>query len=276
MKKILPLLLLLAVALSVTACKQSGKIPSPESAATDFFQKISESRFQEAYDSAAFGFRAQTDFPSFQATAKELGLNTGTVSCNWLSEERTEEEDVKLTGELLSGNGARIPVHLTLIQERRAWRVFTLRTPSQSGNKKEDRFSLLGKGGGFKSSANRELPSLKSLQKLTESSLLLLNRAVQQGDFNEFYNTVSLTWQNQLTVNQLKREFQPFIDAHVDISDIQQCEPVFDTPPEITSEGILSLDGHYETRRNKLTFSLHFIFEFPYWKLYGVKVQIRG
>jgi len=275
MKKFLPLLLLLAVVLSVTACKQSHKLLSPQSVAADFFQKISESRFQDAYDSTAFAFRAQTDFPGFQATAKELGLSTGTISCNWLSEERTEE-DTKLTGELLSASGARITVHLTLVQERGDWKIFALRTPSQSGNKQEDRFSLLGKGGGFKSSASHELPSLKNLQKLTESSLLLLNRAIQQGDFKEFYNTVSLAWQNQLTVNQLKREFRPFIEAHVDLSEIQKLEPVFDTPPEITSEGILVLEGHYDGKPNCFTFSLRFIFEFPYWKLYGIKVQIRG
>ena len=275
MKKILPLLFLLAVVLSVTACKQSRKIPSPQSAADDFFQKISESRFQEAYDSSAFAFRAQTDFPSFQATAKELGLSTGTISRNWLSEERTDQ-DTKLTGELLAANGAKITVHLTLTLERRAWRVFALRTPSQSGKKQEDRFSLMGKGASFNSSANHELPSLKNLQNLTERSLLLLNRAVKQGNFNEFYANASLSWQNQLTVNQLKREFLPFIESNVDISGIQTLEPVFDTPPEVTSEGILSLDGHYDTTPNRVSFSLRFVFEFPYWKLCGIKVQIHG
>jgi len=275
MRKFPPLLLLLAVALSLTACNQSRKILSPQGAANDFLQKISESRFQAAYESASFGFRAQTDFLSFQATAKELGLSTGTISCNWLSEERSEQ-DVTLTGELLSTKGAKIPVHLTLIQERKAWRIFALHIPSQGGNKEEDRFSLLGKGGSFNSSANHVLPSPSNLQNLTSRSLLLLNRAVQQGDFNEFYNNVSLAWQNQLTLNQLKREFQPFIEANVDISEIQKFQPVFDTPPEVTNEGVLSLNGHYDVPHHHISFSLRFIFEFPYWKLYGIKVQIHG
>jgi len=275
MRKLLHLLLLLAVALLVTACNPSRKIPSPQSAANDFLQKISESRFQEAYESASFGFRAQTDFLSFQATAKEFGLSTGTISCNWLKEEHTER-DTKLTGELVASNGAKITVHLTLIQERKAWRVFALHTPSQRGNKQEDLFSQMGKGGAFSSSANHPLPSLKNLQILTLRNLLLLNRAIRQGDFNDFYSNAALSWQNQLTLTQLKREFQPFIEANVDISDIQKLQPVFDTPPEVTHEGVLSLDGHYDTTPHLIAFSLRFVFEFPYWKLCGIKVQIKG
>ena len=274
MKKVLPLLLLIAVAFVVTACKQHGQTPSPQSAADDFFQKISEARFQEAYDSTAFGFQAQTDFSSFQATAKELGLSTGTIARNWLSEQRAAE-DVQLTGELLSATGSKVPVRLTLIRERKAWRVFALHTPTENGRKEEDIFSLVGKGSSFNSSANHALPSLKNLQILTARSLILFNRAAQQGDFADFYNNVSLLWQSQLTVTQLRQAFQPFIDSKADISAIQKLQPVFDVPPEISSEGILTLDGHYETTPHQVSFSLRFIFEFPCWKLYGIKVQTQ-
>jgi len=267
-------LVLVAVALLLVACTKRP-IPDPRSAANEFFQEISESRFQKAYDNAAFGFQAQTNFRNFRATAKELGLSRGTTSCNWQSQE-TKDRDVKLTGELMSANGTTVPVHLTLIQERGAWRVFSLRTPRERGNQENDRFSLLGKGASFNSSANHALPSPKILNDLTLSSLMLFNDAVLQRSFGEFYSKVSLTWQNQLTTTQLKQAFQPFIDAKVDLSDIQQLQPVFDTPPEITSEGILNIIGHYNTKPIRTFFSLKFIYEFPYWKLYGIEVQIKG
>ena len=274
MKKILPLLLVLAAAFLVAACQQSRHIPSPQSAANDFLQKISERRFPEAYYTASFAFRAQTEFHIFQATAKELGLSTGTISCNWLNEEITAQE-AKLTGELLAGNGTRVPVRITLIREGRAWKVFALYTPDQRGKREEDPFSLLGKGGSFNSSANHDLPSPRNLQKLTLRSLQLLDTAVQQNNFEEFYSNVSLTWQNQLTLTQLREAFQPFIDSKANFDGIEKLQPVFDVPPEINTDGILSLEGHYNTQPHRITFSLRFIYEFPNWKLYGIKVQIQ-
>jgi len=275
MKKYSPsTFILVAVALLLAGCTKHP-VHNPRKAATEFLQKIGESRFQEAYDNTAFAFRAQTNFRSFQATAKELGLNAGTVSCNWRSEE-IKDRDVKLTGELMSANGTTVPVRLTLIEERGEWRVFALRTPRERGNQEDDHFSLLGKGGSFNSSANHALPSPKILNDLTLSSLLLFNDAVLQRSFGEFYSKVSLAWQNQLTTTQLKQAFQPFIDAKVDLSDIQKLQPVFDTPPEITSEGILNIIGHYDTKPVRTFFSLKFIYEFPYWKLYGIEVKIRS
>ncbi len=273
MKKHLPLLLL--AALFLPACKESRHIPDPRSAANDFLQKIGESRFQDAYESTAFAFRAQTNFRSFQATAKDLGLSTGTVSCRWLSDERRERE-AKLSGELTSAQGKSVPVRLTLILERNAWRVFALRTPTSNGNREADPFSLLGKGDSFESSANHEVPSLKVLQNLTATHLLLLNEATQKNDFREFYNKVSLAWQSQLTLKQLTDAFRPYVERKPDISSIAHLEPVFDVPAEIDSEGFLTLRGHYETQPYRTSFALRFIFEFPYWKLHGIQVQIQG
>ncbi|MCX6966923.1 MAG: hypothetical protein NTZ46_03930 [Verrucomicrobia bacterium] len=275
MRKDFPLVWIIAFSLLLAACKAPQQMPDPHSAANDFLQKIGESRFQEAYESTAFAFQAQTTFRNFQATAKDLGLSSGTVFCTWLKDER-QERDVRLSGEFISASGKTVPVNLTLIQERNAWRVFALRTPTQIGNKEEDRFSLLGKGDGFNSSANHELPSPEALQNLTKSSLLLFNEAAQKGDFNEFYSKVALAWQNNLTVKQLKAAFAPFTDSKVDISEIKQLNPVWDTPPEINSEGILNVAGHYATKPYRTFFALQYIFEFPYWKLYGIQVQIKA
>ena len=274
MKKYLSLARVLAVALLLVACN-ARPIPVPRSAATDFLQKIGESRFQDAYGSTTFAFQAQTNFRNFQATARELGLSTGTVSCKWLNEVR-RDRDVRLTGEVMSAKGTATLVSLTMIHERGAWRVFALRTPRESGNKEEDRFSLVGKGFSFNSSANPEVPSPKILNSLTLNSLTLFNNAIQQRSFGEFYSKVSHEWQNHLTTSQLKRAFQPFIDSNVNLSEIQKLQPVYDTPPEITAEGILSLVGHYDTKPYRSSFSLRFIYEFPYWKIYGIEVHIQN
>ena len=272
-KNLSPLVLL--VALLLTACDFNSRMLPPKSAANEFFLEIGESRFQEAYESTAFSFQAQTNFRSFQATARDLGLSAKTVSCNWESEEHLDR-DAKLVGQVVKADGSSVPVTLTLIQERGAWRVFTLRTPGQSGNKEEDRFSLLGKGNGFNSSANHELPAMPVLEDLILKSLLLFNSAAKQRNFTEFSSKVSLAWQNQLTVTQLKNAFQPFIDTNADLSGIKDLHPIFEIPPSINSDGILTLTGHYNTKPYLTNFTLRFIFEFPYWKLYAIQVKIQS
>lgn len=259
------------LALAVAACSPKG-MPPARQAADEFFLKIGEERLQEAYDETSFGFKAESSFKNFQAIAKELGLTAGTVSCHWTKEE-PKGEDMKLTGEVTTASGTAIPLSVTCVKERGAWRIFSMLT--SKGKKEEDRFSLLGKGGDFSSSANLEIPPRAKLEELTARALTLFGNAVRRQNFGEFYSKVSTAWQSQLTERQLKAAFQPFIDARVDI-DLNGLAPVFDKPPEINSEGILVLTGHYDTKPYTSVFRLRFIYEFPQWKLYGVELELRN
>jgi len=196
------------------------------------------------------------------------------VACKWTKEER-KDRDVKLTGEVMSNTGKTVPVFLRLVQERGAWRVFSLRTPGPSKNEEDDRFSLMGKGGSFNSAANHEMPSPKIIHGLIKESLMLFSNSIQRHNFNEFYSKVSLTWQNQLTTGQLERAFKPFLDANVDLRNIQELQPVLDPKPEINSDGVLIIVGTYDTKPYRMAFTLRYIYEFPLWKLYGFEVQVR-
>ncbi len=267
------IVLALFLCLWMAACG-SRRLPSVRQAADEFFLEIGENRLDEAYESTAFSFRARSSFKNFQAIAKELGLATGTVACNWTKEE-IKDNDVKLTGEVMTASGTGIAVSVTFIEERGAWRVFSLLTPNESGKKEEDRFSLMGKGDAFIRSVNQEVPNEERLQEMVERSLTLFGNAIHTQNFHEFYTNVSQAWQNQLTEKQLKSAFQPFIDAKVTI-DIKSSKPIFDKPPEINSEGLLVLLGHYDTKPYATTFRLRFIHEFPFWKLYGLEVQLRN
>jgi hypothetical protein len=249
-------------------------LPPARQAADEFFLKIGENRLQEAYDNTTFSFQAQSSFKSFQAIAKELGLTAGTVSCTWAKEE-PKGDDIKLTGEVMTASGTTVAISVTFLQERGAWRLYSLLTPNQNGKKEEDRFSLLGKGDAFTRSVNQEMPNDQRLQVIVEHSVTLFGNAIRTRDFHEFYSKVSLEWQKQLTEKKLQGAFQPFIDAKVDIN-IKGLPPVFDKPPEINSEGLLILIGHYDTKPYVTTFRLRLTYEFPQWKLYGVEVQLRN
>lgn len=125
------------------------------------------------------------------------------------------------------------------------------------------------------SAADQEkIPSEKELKTLTRDSLLAFNKAVAAKDFSGFVTQVSKIWQGQVTAAQLADIFKSFIDQEIDIAFIAEAEPIFEKPSAIDSDGILVLQGHYETKPNKVEFRLKYIYEKPAWKLFGLNVHV--
>ncbi|XHR30757.1 MAG: hypothetical protein ACFUZC_09375 [Chthoniobacteraceae bacterium] len=269
----IPLFLLPVILIALSGCGQKNIAP-PRTAANDFFQAVSESRLQEAYDTTTYAFQAQTSFNSFRSVAKEMELVGGTVICRWDKEERDNDDEVKLTGEVTGTGGTPIPAIVRLVNERGAWRILSLHDTANSRHQEVDRFSVVGKGAEFTRSSNLEIPGPVALEKLVKDTLLLFNDAVAHNNFGDFYSHVSATWQNQLTLGQLKRGFQPFVDAKVNLSEIENLKPVFDPAPGIDSKGILTLKGYFDTKPLRADFTLRYIYEFPYWKLFGLSMEM--
>ena len=110
---------------------------------------------------------------------------------------------------------------------------------------------------------------------------MLFNDAVQRRSFAQFYNNVSYSWQQQLTLHQLQRAFQPFIDKKVNLGALRTLQPVFDSPPSVDADGILMVMGHYPPQPYvgkegtfKVYFTLRYTYELPKWKLLGIDVQL--
>ena len=267
MKRLFLLILLLAFA----GC--SSRTKDPVQAASDFFVSIGSGNTKEAYDSTAFAFQAGQTYLTFDAMVKDLGL-TKALKINWSQQDRGEKE-VKLKGEVLTASVKTVPVSVKLICERGEWRIFALSTPRQQDPTMETHFSLVGKGSAFNSVDNHELPNPATLQKLVEKSLAMFNAAIQERSFENFYKEVSVAWQQQLTPKRLQTAFQPFIDSQVNLGSLRGLTPVFDTPPQVNSDGLLILEGHYPTNPYQIYFALRFASEFPHWKLFGLDVQLR-
>lgn len=118
------------------------------------------------------------------------------------------------------------------------------------------------------------LPKDKELKALAFDSLFAFNKAVQEKSFAKFHQErLSPQFRKQFPLEKFTAAFQVFIDKGYDISNIAKSEPVFDIPPAIDSDGLLVLKGHYDTRPNKVTFKLTYVYEASAWKLLGINVQ---
>ena len=275
-------LLSLCTSLLLSGC--GNKCPDPVQTANAFFVGIGQGRIQEVYDSTAFGFQASLSRRTFEAISKSLGLTEKTLVCNW-KPPVIENREVKLEGTVASGDGTKVPVSVRVIQEQGRWRVFSLHTANDAAMRELDnRFSMVGKGVSFTDAANRAVPPERLIRQLVEDDLVMFNDAIQRHSFAEFYNNVSYSWQQQLTLKQLQRAFQPFIDKKVNLGALRTLTAIFDTPPVINADGYLIVQGHYPTQpytgegnptgKFKIYFTVRYTYELPKWKVLGIDVQL--
>lgn len=261
----------LLLAFLLAACQRES---DPTAAALSFFEAIRSGKTAEAYKSAAFGFQAQQTERVFLQTAREMGLAEA-ASATVLSTERSGNT-ARLTVEIVGRSGGKAQLVATLQRDGGEWRVYSLRSPrSMETGISENRFSLVGKGAGFSDVLSQPMPEEKALQQMIKATMTKFAEAVHQQNFADFYNHVSAAWQTQLTERQLQRAFQPFIDQKIDLSDLEKTAPVYDIPPQITTDGLLLIAATYPTQPYKTQIALKFIYELPEWKLFGIDVNLR-
>lgn len=269
MRSLLRLFLLVAL-LSLGSC---SKPVDPQTAAQKFFEQVANGQADAAYQSAAFGFKAQRSSTVFATAAKDMGL-TEYAGAEWDKPERdgrttTIRVNIKTTG------GTAIPLIVTLVKESGAWKIFSLRSPpSGESGISENRFSLVGKAPAFADAVTKPMPPENEIRQLIRENLLRFNEAIASQSFDAFYDSVAMHWQDQLTKGQLQRAFQPFIDKKISLAAIGETNPVFDTPPSINSEGLLIAAGHYDTSPYRVRFAMRFYYELPAWKLFGLDVDL--
>jgi hypothetical protein len=270
MRSIFRFLLIAALAFSLDGCaKRLGPVP----AAQHFFELIGSGQTDAAYQSAAFGFQAQRTSPAFAAAAKDMGL-TEYASADWGQPER-DGHTATIHVTFHTRGGANIPLIITLVNESGEWRVFSIHSPpNQTTGISENHFSLVGKVPNLNDETVKPMPPESEIKSLVRDNLVRFNEAIASASFDTFYDSVSAKWQDQLTKGQLQRAFQPFIDKKIDISGVGKIDPTFDTPPEVNSEGLLLVSGHYDTQPYRVVFSMRFYYELPAWKLFGLDVNM--
>ncbi len=261
----------LVVALFAAGC---GQEPDAKTAAQQFFDQVAKGNAQQAHSSAAFAFQAEQNARVFEQAAKEQGL-LGARGVE-LEPMEADGDTAKFNVVITTPSGERRTYIATLHQESGDWKMFSLKTPrSLETGLRENHFSLVGKGAAFSDALNQPMPDEQTIKRLIAETFTLFNEAIQRKSFSDFYGNVSNKWRAQLTEGQLQRAFQPFVDQGVNLGGALATEPVLDPPPQITTDGLLLIAGHYPSKPYEVVFSLKFIYELPNWKLFGIDVNLR-
>lgn len=122
--------------------------------------------------------------------------------------------------------------------------------------------------------ATPKLPPEKELKALVTETLIAFNKGVLKKDFAQFHQErLSPDLRKEFPIEKFTETFKVFIDKNYDISSVAETEPVFEVPPSINDDGVLVLKGRYDTKPNKVTFTLKYVNESSAWKLIAINVK---
>lgn len=197
-----------------------------------FLSQIGSGKITEAYESASATLKSKQTAAEFEETVKKIGL-TDYASASW-SNRQMENDRGQLDGSVTTRSGGKIPLHLDLIKEGGAWKIYSY-DALQAGTSVEKPAEKSGKA----------VPSDDQAKIIALKTLLAFNQAVKEKSFVAFQELGSSGFREQFSPEKLLAAFKGFIDQDVDISSIQQVQPVFDPAPAIDSNSVLLLKGLY-------------------------------
>jgi hypothetical protein len=264
-------LLLPALLLSLSSCE---KKTDPEADARDFLSLVSEEKTKEAFAKSDLAFQLRQTEQSFGVNAKEAGFVGAKAPV--LTRRESKDAGALFDGKTVTSGGMSLEFEMKLIWERGAWRVVSLLTRANDEERTlKNHFTLVGRQATIGQDRGRIMPSKEQINALVREAMEQFSRGLQAKDFGEFYNFISPRWQDQISKVRLYRRFEAFIEHGVDFADVVNMEPVFDEPPALTDDGLLTVRGHFNTPPPVKYFDLTFIYELPRWRLFGIKARLE-
>jgi|GEM_PF-4892261 len=254
----------------LAAC--GGPKEQPEAVANAFLSDIKAGKPEAAYALTTFAFQAQQNVSEFTAKVEDLKLDQFTEA-KWERKEDTSSE-IALAGTVSLGKDVTIPLNITLYVQGRHWQISGIATDAIGQSGEHVRFSVFGEPYSFSTTVHHEMPSADEMQVLVRQTLSDFNQALDKRDFSGFYDTVSHTWQSQISVPRFSEAFQPFLDQGVHLAGVEKAPLKYDRDPVIDSHGILQVQGICGLQPQAAHFGLRFVYEVPRWRLFAITVEM--
>jgi hypothetical protein len=121
----------------------------------------------------------------------------------------------------------------------------------------------------------QKVPDKTVQEVLIKTTLLSFNDANVTGNYTVLHAKASKPFRDQFPPEKMKQVFNDFAAKHIDIAYVAAMAPVPDADASINDNGILALNGHFETKPKILRYSLGFIMSDGEWKPIKISVDIK-
>ena len=92
------------------------------------------------------------------------------------------------------------------------------------------------------------------ITKLVQSNMHNFSYSVKQKEMSQFYKNISIFWQKKTSVKKLSITFKPFIDSNIDLTVLDNLQPIFNHAPILTKNADLYVAGYYDTTPSRVQF----------------------
>ncbi len=255
MKKMFTIIVIIFVSIGIIIGLVFYFTSGATKSANNFFSLIKNGKIDNAYETLSEQFKHKTTLENFKIFIETYSINDfNSVFWNY---RKRNLHTTELEGNFKTKNNQSVPIKVDLVKEDGQWKILSIDV----------------KGGIDQA---KTIPNDPDLMVLVNNSMQLFAQAVKNDDFSTFYSSVSKLWQSQITQEQIRDVFQSFIDKKVDITVLKETNPVFSEKPVIDENGILILRGNYYYQNYApVNFQVKYIYEYPNWKLMGIKVTLE-
>jgi hypothetical protein len=118
-------------------------------------------------------------------------------------------------------------------------------------------------------------PSETMQEVLIKATLLTFNDANVTGNYTVLHAKLSKPFRDQFPPEKLKAAFKAFHDNRIDFDIIAAKAPIMKEPAKVNDNGVLSLNGHFDTSPSQVHFQLSFIMSDGEWKAVRINVQLK-
>lgn len=95
-------------------------------------------------------------------------------------------------------------------------------------------------------------------------------------NFERFYSTFSSAWKKQTTAAALAQAMQQFLPFGKEVkASVKNSSPYLNAPPSIDAHNVLTLQGFYRIEGTKMLFTLQYVYESSFWKLFGMNLEVK-
>lgn len=247
------LVLLFVVAVGAVFYFTSGMV----TAVDEFFAAVAAQDMTKAHKYLAQAFRAATPEDELKAYLDRSAL-LDYSEAHWSNRQVAIGGTGQLDGEIVTKSKGVIPVSLAMIKEDGQWKIYSLRKQNAG---------LVTESGG------QSIPSKSDAARLAVATTLDFGNAVKAKNLEPFYRKTTSEFQQQISLDDLNKQFGVFIEREIDLTGVANVTPVLTVDPGMTPEGVLQIAGYFPGQRARLEFSYKYVYRFTDWKLIGIRLQ---
>ncbi|MCG6871145.1 MAG: hypothetical protein LJE84_02550 [Gammaproteobacteria bacterium] len=259
MKGILKVVLALAAVIGIAVGAVFLFTADMVDVADRFFSAVRANNLQQATGYLSADFRRATNDQQLAAFLQANGLDR-VKSESW-SSRTVDGSRGTLKGTAMTDTGA-VPLTMIFVKTGSDWLIHTIRKPQAGAQVQGSRPAVA-------------IPAPKVLQQMADDTIHAFALAVQAKSMKGFYAGISKAWQDQTTPEKLDEVFKPFFESGMDLTKLRPLKPGIKTRKGLDKNGVLTVDGSYNTKPKTVSFEQKFIFENGAWKLLGIRVNVK-